>query len=284
MDLDQDLTTDIEEDTKVDASNVKNSLGKLCLISNQIVKTQLKLDKLNLTLKQLNILQAIRLNQNNSETFFTMEKNFTHAMFSVTVKNLNAHLDGSFLILTSIQLKKPHIFPFIWLNKCEHFNAIKPNLKHVVDFKLSKLLKNNYFPFYLTIHLIFDTKNNVDFTETENKITNLNEQYMFEMDKRYDNSLSEFSVCIYRTEFNLSDFFKVIESEFANNDRILPVNEFSLKFNILTKLNRQLNLVQNMGNLWSTVKYELANDKIHVFGEHFNGQCYFFFLFLLKYI
>ena len=233
------VNNDIKSDTKTDSLMVKNCCQKLCLLSNQIVKTQLKLDKLNIVLKQLSILQTIRFNISSSaeKSFFLIEKTFNEASFEVTIKNKNIQLDDNFnrsyLILTSIQLNKPintnQVFYF--LSKCDFFDAIKPNTKHTINFKLSEILKNRYFPYKISIYLIFDVRNYLDLVQTsENQLyLSLNEQYLFEIDKKHDNYLSEFAVCIYDSKLDVMDFFSHSELE-SSNRKSFENNEVSLVF------------------------------------------------------
>ena len=278
------LTETKLESNTTDTTQVKKCLNKLCLISNQIVKTQLKLDKLNLALKQLNILQTIRLNTNNfvaEKSFFAVEKQFISgsAQLEITITNKNAHLDdnfnGSYLVMCSVQLNKA-LFQhesLYWLSKCEQFVAIKPNTKHIVKFDLLEHVRNKFFPLRVNIYLVFDTRNYLDCSaKSDNKLySNLNEQFLFESNKMCDNySLSEFSVCIHQSKFNLNDLFNE-NGEISN--RMCDINEFSMQFNLLMNCNQRLNANKNLEGLWTRLSMDGIAENEHFFLKYLKCVC-----------
>lgn len=266
-DSNSSLPQEFKLETKTDTTMVKNCIDKLCILSNKIVQAQLKLDKINLALKQINILQTIRMDKSyyNAKSLFAIEKKFNYSQLEITILNKNAQLDdnfnGSHLILTSIQMSKAlfHSNSFYWTNKCEHFNAIKPNTKHVVNFDTASLIRNNMFPLQLNIYLIFDLRNYLDFA-SGNQST-VNEQWLFEFDKRQENSLNEFAVCIFQSEFELNDFFNTSESDGISNRKNVEFSDFSLQFNMLMSCNHKLNLIKNLENIWNKVCFRDINFK-----------------------
>ena len=270
-DLNVNLPQEAKSDSKTGTTMVKNCIDKLCILSNKIVQTQLKLDKINLVLKQLNILQTIRIGKDlhNEKRSFLVEKKFNHSQIEITVINRNAQLDddfnGSHLILTSIQMSKAlfHTKSFYWANKCEHFNAIKPNTKHSVNFDTTCLIKNGIFPLQLSIYLIFDIRNYLDFSSNSaNQLySSLNEQRLFESEKRQENSITEFSVCIYQSKFEIADFFSMNESEVLINRKHFETSNFSLQYSMLMKCNQKLNLIKNLENIWARLCFRGINLK-----------------------
>jgi hypothetical protein len=258
-------------DTKSDTILVKNCIDKLCILSNKIVQAQLKIDKLNLTLKQLNILQTIRMNINSikEKNIFEIEKKFNCSQIEIIVTNKNAQLDdnfnGSHLILTSIQMNKAlfHANAFYWANKCENFNALKPNTKHITNFDIEPLVKDNTFPLQVNVYLIFDTRNYLDFTpdSTDQLYSSLNEQHLFESEKRQENNLSEFSVCIYQSQFDLGDFFNINELDTLNNRKCFELNQLTLQYHMVMTCNQKLNIIKNLENLWTKLCFRCADWK-----------------------
>ena len=277
INLDESPSTpnDIKHDSHADKSAVKNCLDKLCQVSNQIVKTQLKLDKLNLALKQLNILQTIRLS-NAKNVYFQVEKNFIkNVSLEIAITNRTAQLDNdfkrSYLIISSIQLNKAlfHTESFYWLSKCEQFCAIKPNSKHVVDFDLVEAMKNKFFPFQINIYLIFDTQSYLDFSANT---PNLNEKFLFESNKRSENFLKEFSVCIYQSKFSLSDYFVNSSENLQVSSEALEIHEFSMEFNLLMNCNKQLNASKNLDSLWARIGIQSISQDDTFFLSHLKGS------------
>lgn len=270
----------------VDTTSVKECLNSLCLLSNQIVNAQLKLDKLNLVIKQLNILQLFRLSSNeinkSEKEYFTFEHKFGLSnTLEVTITNKNAfledNLNNSYLIYCCIQTNKTLIKSesFNWLNKCEYFTALKPSNKQTLKLDLNEAIKSNYFPYALNVYLIFDIESFLDLAKKSD--SNLNENYLFDANKSEEKAIKEFAVCIYKNEFNFRDYFDVTNSaeligiQKAGENR---QSESSFHYNLLMNCQRLLNNNIKLESLWSKIAIT-GIDSIGTFYKGIKGSLIF---------
>ena len=181
-------------------------MNKLCLLSNQIVNTQLKLDKLNTALKQLNILQTIKTSQTPKSNVFEFNKKLTNDLkFEFEIRNTNAILEDSFndsyFIHSSVTING--IDGQFWLNRMDKFLALKPSGRQIISFDLKQFLSKNYRLTKIVSYLIYDVVKFLKiFSNDEN-----------ESDLIKNANLNDYMICIHESELS---YFHLFTKETVN--------------------------------------------------------------------
>jgi hypothetical protein len=218
---DNDDHDDYDETNKltkqnVDNNDIKRILNSLCNFSSNIVNTQMKLDKLNLVLKQINLLKQIEMDNSEVNYFQFINKWSNQMVFKspasidLTIINNSANFANDFSHLftvhTAIHFKKlnntNHGFSS---NRYQIFSATKPNSKQTISFKLfnnnnnNDLNRNDYYPAQLCVHLVFDLK----------RLLNLYKSHLSngDIEMELNNNLNQLSINIYDYQFDCRDYF-----------------------------------------------------------------------------
>lgn len=221
---------------------LKSSLESLSRFSNQIVNKQISIDSLSAALRQIYKFKTLELNPQHKydksdhfEIQASIKSIEAKSYFQINIRNKNTKLDKSIKdsdtsksepikVTVCIQLHDLGI-KTLWWNRSLPFSAYKPNDEQIIlmDFDnfQAKLLKPHTIFVYLTY--------------------NLNE-YLVNYDKNLDSKPSEFSICIYRSKFELCDnflrnpktftlpqsyhlpnsiYYNIIKNVYPNNNKLL---------------------------------------------------------------
>jgi hypothetical protein len=238
------------ENKNIDKHLIKSYLNKICGMSNKIVKSQMKLDKLNLALKQLNYLQQIKFNDSNL-VFFEVEIKFTKSYsleFKLTNKlvSLEDNLNhSSYFLYTLIQMNglTTNKQSSNWISKSDNLTALKPNMTQMITFDLSDEIVNNHqLPTKIVNYLVFDVNN---------FLTNLSNFDCFKNEENFN----EFSICLYNHSFDLSDYFE-------NGNLIIDASKLnkqfstSIAFNLIRNSLNRLNCEDKLEVIWNGFCFE----------------------------
>lgn len=222
-------------------------LENLSLKSSKIIEDQLYLDKLNSTIKQLNILQENRYGlSKNFEITTQVIKNTIQ--ISVQTKNiLIDDIDKCYHILCCIRYEKARANfqnAFIWQNYLEHFYATKASTQQVIQIDALKFIEFKMFPTQLRIFLIFNIQK---FLRSNNFLLK-NKNILFDDD--IIDKIEDFCVPIYDANFTLSDFLRPL-----NFSAINPEPTVNILMNLLLKKNF-LEENYKLNNLWTHLEVE----------------------------
>lgn len=221
----------------VDKHLIKSYLNKICTMSNKIVKSQMKLDKLNLALKQFNYLQQMKLNDSNL-IFFEVEKRFTKS-FCLEIKLTNKLVSlednlnhSSYFLYTLIHMTglTSKNQSSNWISKSDNLTALKSNTNQIITFDLSNEIINcHQLPSKIAIYLVYDVNNFLSNSSNFNIDCFKNEE-----------NLNEFSICIANNSFGLVDYFEngnLITDSSKSNKQYCSSIAFNLMLNSINKLN-----------------------------------------------
>jgi hypothetical protein len=218
---------------RADKHSIKELMDKLCIKSNQIVNKQLKLDKLNSTVKTLNILKSMDLNHCTLNPQFEITHSLNHDLtidFQILNKNLlleDNFAHNNFKLTTSIQFSSN--VSSVWHNKQEQFQAIKPNTKHCTKFYIEDFIQSKrLFPNKFDLHLSFDVRNYLRavFSSNGNIIKEkLNIIHEFEEELFLENSqiLGKIEICFFSYDFKLCDYLL----NKKDSDRVFELNNLN---------------------------------------------------------
>ncbi|CAF0710759.1 unnamed protein product [Brachionus calyciflorus] len=260
LDLSNFLTDKLRENKSsnvesrlADVSTVKDYLTKLTVKSNEIVSYQVKIDKLNLTLKQLNILQNIRFNTNENNYFEIKKKKNTDGRLNLKILNKNAFLEDNtdcYYLLSCLRFERfdsDLSNSFLWTSYLEPFRACKINMEQYLNFNFSRFSSSNMYPSRIKLYLIFDIVNFL------NRNKSLNQNWNFDDYFQYENTIGEFSVPIYEDEFKLMDF---MVSLISLKDSFKVKSSPSILLNILTNKKEMSERLNKLGKIWKSISVE----------------------------
>lgn len=178
-----------------DKTAVKEHIAKLCQTSNEIVKCQQRLDKLNFCLKKLNQLQSIRLGQDQFPMRKHLRYNENRVLIEIELTNKSLIVDNSdsYYLYTCVRFDSEY-----WTNKCEKLKPWELNKKHVIRLDITENINRQLYPDLVKVYLVYDV---MSFLKSSINDCRKNEHEI--------NSLNEFSVCLCQAEFRLDEFFEI---------------------------------------------------------------------------
>lgn len=171
-------------------------MEKLCKKSNEVVKYQQKLDKLNFVLKQINQIETIRT-QNEKNRYFEVNKRLKikpskQVAIEVELKNKSMSIENNDSYYLFVCVKFENSNSYYWTNKCERLwsSLNKVDSKHLIRIDATEAILNRLFlPAKLKVYLVYDVDGFLSDVENSRPFWN------------------EFSVCLHESDFELDDFF-----------------------------------------------------------------------------
>lgn len=223
----------------LDKAAVKQHMVRLCEKSNEIVKHQRKLDKLNFVLKQLNQIQSIRMNTSNAADLFEIHKCIRRGQSSLVVgveielvnKSMRIENDSHYLLVCVRFEKLGTNQSSYWKYKFEKLRANS----HKVFMDSSGELNRQYYPGLVKLYLVYDVRS-----------------FLAQSDEMDVENLSEFSMCLYECEFKIDEFFG---ADNLNENRIEP-NMSQILWNVFGEYYKKYNFSERLDEMWKSLSIQ----------------------------
>lgn len=216
-------------------NHVNESIDKLCSFSNRIVNTQLNIDNLNLTLKQMNQFKSLE-RQDGFEILTKIDSLNSNIYLSILIKNKAIKLEcnlksnekseyQAFSLLVCLKFFQNNDESF-WYHKLVNFTALNPKSDQNVNIPIEDYLRKNLKLGHILLYLVFDLN-----------------RFLLNYENMNLSRPSEFSICIYEKKLSFVDLLTPAPLNTHVND--------SMFISMLKKFSQQ-----NINQLWSSIKVE----------------------------
>ncbi len=223
------------EDAKLMVSEL---LARLTARSDQLVSVQSRLDKLNSTLKYVNILRSVHFDTCEPKNAFQVSRKLTpDSQLTACVTNKSVTLEDPFfrfyqlnasVRLETISDREPDTYI---MNKQSNFKALRPNESQTVVFDLRESIAENFYPVGLNLSLSFNVQSFLRTRIDGQSADKAESEYDADLEELFEDEneehIADVTVCLFEYDFELGDFLIAMKVERDPAAVLAQTNDFN---------------------------------------------------------